>query len=800
MAVTAFAIPAALMIPVAPAAQPGNTKIAPPSLKGSAKPLEFDVPASAEPFHALMQISSETGEVPKAKTSKRNASSNLAAAAPTATPSKEYMPPAVLTLPQTPAPLDPMSAPAITPTLMQVFGHPVMDFGHGHTKHLLAADPGLAPVSSGGEIRNGTSQKAYLGSPRREWSADPVGIAASDKTTKALPRETARALGGAQTLPHDQPLPHHVSQVLAKTKVQTVAQGLPQTLSKASTDRKPTAGPAGIAKSSTAPATAGTLRHDQASPHQVSQTFAQARVQSIGQDLPQTSSNSSIGSKPADGPVGVAKSSAAPTVTAALDDPRPALSGASGTPIAVIDEQTPDFAIEASLPPTPPAEVVVQDGNPAPGIFGQAKFASDRESSRGDSYAPRPATAPAFAHKHSDHQRERQDSQAGVTTAAEPLKTIPEVAQHVEPAPRSEPAPLNGPIPQSEPAPHKESAPHGGPELSSTKSLMAPPAAPPLVTASALTPVPATELPGGYTASVPNVIPPAFFGDMQTSKVSFEADLRLMPQVQAATPEISRTPRTLQQQPMMPERSSQQASGASRPTSGGPPADKHSGDKHDDSQRELPELQEKSSTSAAASPTPAETASHAEPSRHAETELSPSTNLLAAPITPHTPAAASASTPVAAPLPSHAPVAGAETTPAADHVSAPSAANDIKIALNDNGQRVELRVTERAGDIHVTVRTPDSQLATAMREDLPALSSRLEQSGFQSEMWHPAASTSSESRAIEVSSGSGAYESREQHGGRQSQEDPQQNHRNPQQTLIRKSDRKEFSWLLESIR
>jgi hypothetical protein len=258
---------------------------------------------------------------------------------------------------------------------------------------------------------------------------------------------------------------------------------------------------------------------------------------------------------------------------------------------------------------------------------------------------------------------------------------------------------------------------------------------------------------------------------------------------------IDAAPHTLHQQPLASEPSNQETSDTLRVASGAASAEKHS-----DSQLELPDRQEKFSPKAAAASTAAETAPRAEASLQPEATPPPATNLMAAPSTPHVPNPPSASAPVAAPPSSHAPAAGAETAPVTDHVSAPSAANDIKIALNDNGQRVELRVTERAGDIHVTVRTPDSQLATAMREDLPALSSRLEQSGFHSEMWRPAAPLSGESRAVEVSNGGASYDSREQSGNRQGQENPQQNPRNPQQTMIRKSDRKEFSWLLESIR
>ncbi len=153
-----------------------------------------------------------------------------------------------------------------------------------------------------------------------------------------------------------------------------------------------------------------------------------------------------------------------------------------------------------------------------------------------------------------------------------------------------------------------------------------------------------------------------------------------------------------------------------------------------------------------------------------------------------------------APAPSHTPEPQAAPAAAPTPAPAPAAAHDIKIALNDNGQRVELRVTERGGDIHVAVRTPDAPLATSLRNDLPALSNKLEESGFHSEMWHPSALPSGENKTIETAGGNASSDPRGQSGGRQQGEEPQQNPKNPQQQFNRKSDRKEFTWLYQSIR
>jgi hypothetical protein len=61
---------------------------------------------------------------------------------------------------------------------------------------------------------------------------------------------------------------------------------------------------------------------------------------------------------------------------------------------------------------------------------------------------------------------------------------------------------------------------------------------------------------------------------------------------------------------------------------------------------------------------------------------------------------------------------------------------DLKIAGADNSQ-VDVRVSQRAGDVQVTVRTPDGELAQSLRQHLPELSDRLSQTGASGEIWQP---------------------------------------------------------------
>jgi hypothetical protein len=125
-------------------------------------------------------------------------------------------------------------------------------------------------------------------------------------------------------------------------------------------------------------------------------------------------------------------------------------------------------------------------------------------------------------------------------------------------------------------------------------------------------------------------------------------------------------------------------------------------------------------------------------------------------------------------------------------------------------QRVQLRVVERAGEVHVDVRTSDGNLAGAMRQELPALASRLEQTGFRAETWHGGAATEAD-RPQAADSSSGASQDNSQDAprqdGRGQQDNPQQQQQQQQQRpwedeTVRgsKTNRKDFSWLFQSIR
>jgi hypothetical protein len=126
------------------------------------------------------------------------------------------------------------------------------------------------------------------------------------------------------------------------------------------------------------------------------------------------------------------------------------------------------------------------------------------------------------------------------------------------------------------------------------------------------------------------------------------------------------------------------------------------------------------------------------------------------------------------------------------------AAHDIRLQLTGPEQRVEVRMVERGGDVHVAVRTSDSGLAGALRQDLPALSARLEQSGFHAESWHTGSPAPPRQTLTESSPGASPQDQQKQSGQERGREEDRQSSRH-QQNQHRKDDRKEFAWLFNSL-
>jgi hypothetical protein len=127
---------------------------------------------------------------------------------------------------------------------------------------------------------------------------------------------------------------------------------------------------------------------------------------------------------------------------------------------------------------------------------------------------------------------------------------------------------------------------------------------------------------------------------------------------------------------------------------------------------------------------------------------------------------------------------------------------DVKFEITGQERRVEVRISERAGELKLTVRTPDAPLAGTLRENLPALHARLADSGLKSETWQPAAGTGSEWR--NTSEASRANLSQDGDAPRQQDRESQggepRRQRNSQEPIVPKEKGKDFAWLMSSLR
>jgi hypothetical protein len=121
-----------------------------------------------------------------------------------------------------------------------------------------------------------------------------------------------------------------------------------------------------------------------------------------------------------------------------------------------------------------------------------------------------------------------------------------------------------------------------------------------------------------------------------------------------------------------------------------------------------------------------------------------------------------------APATSAASVAAIDEPPVAPTLRTQS----IEIQVPGAGdQQVDVRVSQRAGNVDVTVRTPDNDLAQSLRQHLPELSDRLSQSGVNGDVWQPAAAVA------ETSNGNGSTSGDNQDQAWQGQQQNQQQSR-----------------------
>jgi hypothetical protein len=138
-------------------------------------------------------------------------------------------------------------------------------------------------------------------------------------------------------------------------------------------------------------------------------------------------------------------------------------------------------------------------------------------------------------------------------------------------------------------------------------------------------------------------------------------------------------------------------------------------------------------------------------------------------------------------------------------------AHEIKLEVAGGDSRIEVRLTERGGEVKVAVRTSDPSLAGSLRDNLPALTSKLSDSGFKTETWHPSGSSSdglrhtTESAAAQNSqdSDSQSRQQSQQQGQEQQQEQQDPGQRRPKSaTPITPQNQKgtDFAWLMSTLR
>jgi hypothetical protein len=122
-----------------------------------------------------------------------------------------------------------------------------------------------------------------------------------------------------------------------------------------------------------------------------------------------------------------------------------------------------------------------------------------------------------------------------------------------------------------------------------------------------------------------------------------------------------------------------------------------------------------------------------------------------------------AAAPIAEPAPAPAaPLSAPETPEPPAGTASPAALKDISIQVSQSGEdRVQVRLVQQAGELHVAVRTGEPALAHGLQQGLPELVGRLQENGFKTDVWKPAGSTSPAAAGANPSSASNQSGSRD---------------------------------------
>jgi hypothetical protein len=117
-------------------------------------------------------------------------------------------------------------------------------------------------------------------------------------------------------------------------------------------------------------------------------------------------------------------------------------------------------------------------------------------------------------------------------------------------------------------------------------------------------------------------------------------------------------------------------------------------------------------------------------------------------------------------------------------VRAGESVRNISLRLTNADQSsVQVRLSERGGELHVSVRTPDVSLTRGLRDSLPELIGKLQVNGYRAETWQPGGNGNSAGQDRGQDAGSHGH-SQERNGNGpgsqpEQQNDPQQDEQTP---------------------
>ena len=140
-----------------------------------------------------------------------------------------------------------------------------------------------------------------------------------------------------------------------------------------------------------------------------------------------------------------------------------------------------------------------------------------------------------------------------------------------------------------------------------------------------------------------------------------------------------------------------------------------------------------------------------------------------------------------------------EPTASASPTQPASSIREIAVRVSaPQSPAVDVQLTERAGQVHVAVRTPDGGLQASLRQDLGSLVNSLERSGFRAEAFAPREATLQANSAAQENAQNSRQEAESGSGGRGASQDSWQNSGGGQQQRQRDSRPQQFIEELEN--